>query len=128
MLFINGFKGWNRGNAKILSLSEDWNSSIELIENIYEGPMIRGGSQFSIKKDRLAPALTLTNWHHLSISISRAGYAARIDGREIGSVPSNELANWGRKPAVLELGNFDGYIDEVVIRCKTDSAGAAPAQ
>jgi len=35
----------------------------------------------------------------------------------VKALRSGELANWGRKPAILEIGNFDGYIDEVVVRC-----------
>jgi len=45
----------------------------------------------------------------------------RIDGQEFGKLASRELANWGRKPATLEIGNFDGYIDEVAVICRKKS-------
>src|SRR5256885_11260466 len=61
------------------SLAEDWNSSVEFIENIYEGPMIKGGTEFSLNKAQITPALTLTNWHHVAISISTQGYSFRVD-------------------------------------------------
>ncbi|HEV8544361.1 MAG TPA: glycoside hydrolase family 9 protein [Verrucomicrobiae bacterium] len=125
MIYINSFKAYNRGNAKILSLAEDWNNSVELIENIYEGPMVKGGTQFSLNKEQITPALTLTNWHHVAISISKQGYSFRVNGKEIGALKSSELNNWGHKPATLEIGNFDGYLDEVAVRCHS---GTEPIQ
>jgi len=115
MIYIDGFKAYNKGNAKILSLSEDWNSTIELIENQYEGPMVKGGSQFSIDKKILADALSLTNWNHVAISLDRQGYTFRVNGKVVKTIESSELQNWGRKPAALEIGNFDGYIDEIAV-------------
>jgi hypothetical protein len=119
MIYLNAFKAYNRTNAKILSLQEDWNSALELFENIYEGPMVRGGTEFSIKKDELVPLLTPSEWHHVTLSLKREGYFFGIDGKVIKTLPSKELGNWCRKPASLEIGNFDGYIDEVVVRCRS---------
>lgn len=76
-------------------------------------------ANFSIKKNRLTSVLTRGEWHHLAISLTHDGYSARLDGKEIGSIKSGELANWGRKPVKIEIGNFDGYIDEVAVICKT---------
>jgi hypothetical protein len=126
MLYINSFKGFNKGNAKILSLSEDWNSSVEFIENLYEGPMVKGGTQFSIDKNALTNALSLTNWHHISISLDREGYTCRVNGKVVKTVPAREIDNWGRKPAALEVGNFDGYIDEIAVLVKGREEKAAP--
>jgi hypothetical protein len=119
-VYINSFKAYNKGNAKILSLAEDWNSKIEFIENIYEGAMIKGGTQFSIDKKSLTNALSLTNWHHLALSVSTNGYSFRVDGKVIATQESNEIQNWGRKPATLEIGNVDGYIDEVAVLVKSN--------
>ena len=117
MLYLNAFKAYNRTNANILSLQEDWNSSLQLFENIYEGQMVRGGTEFSLKKDELTEVITPSQWHHISLSIKPDGYSFGVDGKVIKSLRSSELANWCRKPATLEIGNFDGYIDEVVVRC-----------
>nr|AIA18971.1 Concanavalin A-like lectin/glucanases superfamily [uncultured bacterium] len=117
MFYLNTFKAYNRTNGNIVSLQEDWNSALQLLENIYEGPMVRGGTEFSLKKDELAQAITPSEWHHINLSINSDGYSFRVDGKVIKSLRSAELANWCRKPATLEIGNFDGYIDEVVIKC-----------
>lgn len=129
MIYVNAFKAYNRTNANILSLREDWNSSLAFIENIYEGPMIKGGTELSLNKTDLAEMITATNWHHLRLTMTREAYSVRVDGMEIRNLPSSELANWGRKPATLEIGNFDGYIDEVAVICKTGPAasGSPPA-
>ena len=118
MIYINSFKAFNKGSARILSLAEDWNSTIEFIENLYEGPMVKGGTQFSVEKAELTNALPLTNWHHLAISLDREKYTLRVNGKVIKTVKSAELGNWGRKAATLEIGNFDGYIDEVAVIVK----------
>ena len=118
MIYVNAFKAYNRSSGKILSLTEDWNSSIELIENLYEGPMIKGGTQFSIGKGPVTTALAPGTWHLLELRVTRSGYEARVDGKVIGAIDKPELGNWGRKPASLEIGNFDGYIDEVAVLWK----------
>jgi hypothetical protein len=118
MIYVNAFKAYNRTNAKILSLVEEWNSSIELIENLYEGPMIKGGSQFSIGKGPVTAALIPGNWHLLEIRLSSTGYETYVNGKRIGSIAKSELEQWGRKPATLEIGNFDGYVDEIAVITK----------
>ncbi|HET6407921.1 MAG TPA: LamG-like jellyroll fold domain-containing protein, partial [Chthoniobacteraceae bacterium] len=127
MIYLNAFKAYNKANVKILSLTEDWNSYIELNENMYEGPMIKGGTEFSIAQTTLTNALKPATWNHLSITISKDSYTAHINGKVISTKKSAELAHWGRQPATLEFGNFDGYIDEVAILCKTASPVGAPA-
>lgn len=129
MIFLNAFKAYNRTNVKILSLTEDWNSYIELNENMYEGPMIKGGTQFSVPQTTLTNALKPASWNHLSITLNKDSYTARVNGKIIGEKKTAELVNWGKKSATLEIGNFDGYIDEVAVFCKTapSSAGSPSA-
>ena len=127
MIYLNAFKAYNRTNVKILSLTEDWNSFVELNENMYEGAMIKGGSEFSLTQTTVTNALKPANWNHISITIDKEGYTAKVNGKTIGTKKSGELANWGKQPATLEIGNFDGYIDEVAVICKTNSAVGRPA-
>ena len=78
--------------------------------------MIRGGTEFSLKRAELEKVLTPGEWNHLALVIDQAGYSARLNGKIVAQMESGELANWGRKgQALLEIGNFDGYIDEVRI-------------
>lgn len=127
MIYLNSFKAYNRTNVKILSLAEDWNSYLELNENMYEGPMIKGGSEFSMTQTSLTNVLKPGVWHHLAITLNKDSYSARINGKVVVEKKSAELANWGKQPATLEIGNFDGYIDEVAVICKTSAASGTPA-
>lgn len=132
MIYINAFKGYNKANVKLLSLSEEYNSTLELFEDMYAGTMIRAGSEFSVNQNATTNSLKLAAWHHISITLTKDSYTARVNGEVIGTKKSSELANWGRKPANLEIGNFDGYIDEIAVLCKTPApaggTGAAVEQ
>jgi hypothetical protein len=117
MIYVNEFKAFDRDVATILSLEETWNAYLQLIEDKYGGPFIKGGTTLSYTKPELTAALKAKTWHHLSISITRSGYVVKMNGQIIANVPSSDLNNWGRSQNVsLTLGNFDGWIDELVVR------------
>jgi fibronectin type 3 domain-containing protein len=116
MVYVHAYKAWNRSTARLVSLERGWNASLAWSEDIYTGPHARGGTQFDFFGAALQAAMPIETWHHLSISISNSGYALRVNGTLVASVPSGELANWNGGSALLEIGNFDGWIDELVIR------------
>ncbi|HYE31449.1 MAG TPA: glycoside hydrolase family 9 protein [Methylomirabilota bacterium] len=127
MIYINEYKAWNVAAVPLISLSAGWTSQLELREDMYAGSFVRGGSVFSVAGTTLNNALTTKTWHHISISVEPAGYILKINGQVIATAPSNELSNWGSNPAVLELGNFDGWVDEVIVRNnRTAPANKAP--
>ncbi len=127
MLYVNQWKAYNRASQKLMSLFENSNASIELMEDLYAGPQIRGGVNLRVSADALANLLTLKQWHHLGITITRAGYIVELDGRVFVTQASTELTNWGRRDAAtLELGNFDGWIDEVILE-RLEAAIPLPA-
>lgn len=128
MIYVNEFRGYSRGAARILSLNQTWNAHVGLVEDTYQGVFARGGTSFSLGGSNLNQRLTRKEWHHVRISISRSGYALAIDGVLLATASSGELANWGRTEfANLEIGNFDGWIDEVVIRGRKDNLSPLPA-
>lgn len=117
MIYVNEFKAYNREVATILSLEETWNAYIELMEDKYAGPFVKGGTTLSFTKPELTAALTAKTWHHLSLAITKTGYVIKLNGQTVASVPSSDLSHWGRgQTATLTLGNFDGWIDEIVVR------------
>lgn len=118
MVCINANKGYNRANSPLISLVRNWNSSLELYEDMYNGLKFRGGTQFEAGGSTVDNALTRNVWHHLRIAIDKTGYTAKVDGQTVTSGASGELANWSNPNGVatLTLGNFDGWIDEVVVR------------
>lgn len=126
MVYVHSYKGWNKGRASILTLTKGWNASLEFIEDIYAGPILRGGAQFAVSSAMLGSELPVQKWHHLAISLSSTGYTARVNGKSIASVASTELKEWANGSATLEIGNFEGWIDEVIVRRKDSSGTVVP--
>ncbi|MDX1950855.1 MAG: chitobiase/beta-hexosaminidase C-terminal domain-containing protein [Verrucomicrobiota bacterium] len=127
MIYINEFKAWNRDVAQILRLENSWDAYLALMEDKYAGPCVKGGGQFAWTGTAVKSALALKKWHHFSIQLDRSGYSVRLNGNTIASGASTELANWGRSSSVtLTLGDFDGWIDEVVIRRNGTPPGNNP--
>lgn len=126
MIYINDWKAYNRGNARLLSLSQS-DAKLELREDIYAGPMILGGSTFSYKDAALKNALTLQQWHHLSIRVDNTGYTAKLNGNVIATKAEAGLGGFNPNggPVVLQFGDFDGWVDEVAVRSSTVSAAPA---
>ncbi|MCF7762876.1 MAG: glycoside hydrolase family 9 protein [Verrucomicrobia bacterium] len=120
MLYIRRFRAHNRANAKLLSLYEGFNASLELIEDRYSGPQIRGGTRTLLSGDSLTELLSLHEWHHLEFRIDQTGYTVRLDGVVIAALAGTELGGWGRRnETLLHFGDFDGWIDEVVVERNT---------
>ena len=120
MLYIHQLRAHNRANAKLLSLYEGFNASLELIEDRYSGPQIRGGTQTLASGNSLTELLPLHEWHHLELRIDQTGYTVRLDGNVIAFQNSNELAGWANwNDAILQFGDFNGWIDEVVVERNT---------
>jgi hypothetical protein len=130
MVYVNAFKAWNRAPARLLSLYSSWNANLEWFDDIYSGEHVRGGTQFDLFGTTVSSAMPLRQWHHLSITIDASGYSARVNGKLIGTFQSAEFANWNGNNATLELGNFDGWIDEVVVRIArtTNTNPSTPAE
>ncbi|MEO5804163.1 MAG: glycoside hydrolase family 9 protein [Verrucomicrobiota bacterium] len=118
MVYINALKGANTANSPLVSLVKNWNASLELYDDMYSGIKFRGGTQFDQSGVNVANALTKNVWHHLRIAIDKTGYSTKVDGILVASTASSELANWNNTSgfSTLTLGNFDGWIDEVIIR------------
>jgi hypothetical protein len=126
MIYITAWKAYNRGNAQLLSLAQNSDSAqLELREDMYAGPMIRGGSSFSYGGAPLKSALTLNTWHHLTIRVDASGYTVKLNGNVIASsTVSGEVSKWSPNggPITLKVGDFDGWIDEVVVRSSASSS------
>ncbi|MDB6040094.1 MAG: hypothetical protein JWM99_3935, partial [Verrucomicrobiales bacterium] len=127
MVYVNSYKGYNRDVPRLLNLENDSDANLGWIEDIYTGPHVRGGTQFDCFGDLLNLSLPLRQWCQLSMRITATEYSLFIDGKLISSAPSDEISAWGKSPATLEFGNFDGWVDEVVIRSKIQTPPANPA-
>jgi hypothetical protein len=116
MIYIHARQS-RQGNAPLLSLVGNWNASLELVDSVYTGFVFRGGTQLNTSGPAIGEALTLDQWHHVQMEISANGYGVAIDGVPLTAALSDELKNWPASgSATLTIGNFDGWIDEVVIK------------
>lgn len=128
MVYVNEFKAYNRGVARIFSFNETWNAYMELIEDTYQGLFANGGTSFSFGGASLQEALTLKEWHHIRLNLTPTGYTFALNGNVLASGNSSEFGNWGRGQfSKLEMGNFDGWIDEVVIRVVQPNVAPLPS-
>jgi hypothetical protein len=121
MIYINDWKAYKRGQAALLSLYQNTTARLELRENIYNGPMIVGGNTLDYQGAAVKDALTLKTWHHISLRLDTTGYTVRLNGNVIASQSSGELGEWNPNagPVMLSFGDFEGWVDEVVVRSST---------
>lgn len=120
MMYVNDFLGYNIENVDLLALgtqSDNWESTLELYYNEYNGPTFRAGGDL-VSGATITSAITPGVWHHVSMSVDASSYTMEVDGTNIFSQATTALANWGINGAYhsLTIGNFDGWIDEVVVR------------
>ncbi len=117
MVYVNAYKGYNVANSKLISLVNNWNSSLEFNEDMYAGPVFRGGNSWDVRGTTVSDALTKNVWHHLVMTIDKTGYSVKVDGKTVASQASGDLANWlNSGTATLTIGNFDGWVDEVTVK------------
>ena len=117
MVYVNQYLGYNKANLPLVSLVHNWASSLEFFEDMYAGPVFKGGAAFNLSGSAVQNALTKNVWHHMRMTIDKSGYTIQIDGKTIGTLASSDFQYWNiQVPSTLTLGNFDGWVDEVVIR------------
>jgi hypothetical protein len=117
MVYITAIKGYNRANSPLVSLVHNWASSLEFREDMYGGLIFKGGSAFDVRGSVVQNALPLNTWHHIRMSIDKTGYTVKVNGTTIATKASTDLSNWSAGvPSTLTIGNFDGWVDEVVVR------------
>jgi len=127
MVYVDAFVAYDREVAPIVSLSENWNALMALGEDKYAGPFIRGGTEMELIGSAVTSILTPKQWHHLVIQLDTTGYRVQLDGNTVKTMSSDELSNWGKASYTeLQLGNFNGWIDEVVIRNIGSGSGSSP--
>jgi hypothetical protein len=119
MLYVNRFRAYGRSNANILQLSANWEYALSFWEGAWDGLHATGGqtNQTLAYQGDLSTLLSPGTWHHLKLQLTSSGYALEIDGVMVTSAPSPDLSGWPTSgDATLTIGNFDGWIDEVVVQ------------
>ena len=118
MIFINGFKAYSRANELLFSLTKTWNAQLVYRQDMWgQQPYILGGAQTLAAGAALTNALTPGQWHYFQLALTQTGYSVTVDGVQITNVAGSDLKNWGGGgSATLVIGNFDGWIDEIIVK------------
>jgi hypothetical protein len=129
-IFVRGYKGWGVGNLPIIDLTQDWDCNLGVRDRKWgepRGPNIWGNAAEVVNAQDVANLLTLNQWHLVQLSYdgSSGDVTARIDGTVAGStnkpLNASRTSNW-----TLTLGNFNGDIDEVVLRQSAEPSSTEP--
>ncbi|GEM_PF-3226904 len=116
-IFPRAYKAYSVGNYPIVSLAQDWDTRLGVLDRKWSAmrlPRVEGSRDVVLMGEATwRDRVTLNAWHVLKITFETSGRASvYVDGVLLGSqtVSMNvgRSANW-----VLQLGNFDGDIDEV---------------
>ena len=121
-IFVRGYKAYNRANASLISLYEDWDARLEVYDPIYPasgqpiGPTVVGYEWDVITSaSQWQNAVSLNAWHKFKVTFAANGAAnCYIDGSLVSSVTTSMYVPRSSAWAI-RLGNFDGDIDEVRI-------------
>jgi Bacterial Ig domain len=118
MVYVKAYKAYGISDVPLLSLYSGWNASLEMRELMWAtGPMMDGGTQTLLDSQTQGQFLTPFQWHRVRMSIDPNNYIVSIDDNEVARYATGEFSNWGNSDTVaLTLGNFDGWIDEVLLK------------
>ena len=112
------------GNAQtssptLLAIEEGRDNTYGLVQDkwvLYPGgvarPRIRIGNETAIPTEKLAPILTLDDWHFLEIEFSNGTAIVTVDGKEAARM-TPEKGFYENAPKALVLGHFIGLLDNV---------------
>ena len=127
-LFVTSFKAYTIGSAMMLSLSKSWDNQMFLQQDKWKHyPDVKANGQLVLDGAMLTNALTLRQWHLLNLTLDENNYVVRVDGVEVGRKPAGTLANWnGNGQVALQLGEFDGWVSEVIVWNLTNAASVTP--
>jgi len=119
MLFIKAYKFPGQGHASLLALAGPGSYELNVYGNSPDTyPTVAGTGHTVVAPATMATAVTFGKWQHWKLALNSTGYTFTIDGNVIGTFANgSELAGWGSGGnATLTVGDFDGWVDEVVIK------------
>jgi hypothetical protein len=127
-MFVNAYKGYTVSSANILSLVRSWDHQMAVQQDKWKpAPDVKCNGAIILDSSALTNALTSRQWHLLSLVLDENAYVVRVDGVEVGRKYTSELGNWGGSgSASLQLGEFDGWVAEIIVWNLTNAAIVTP--
>ncbi|HWI57458.1 MAG TPA: glycoside hydrolase family 9 protein, partial [Bacillota bacterium] len=116
--YINRFNPVSQGQCYLLELFQTYTTELVLFQQAYQArPDVYGGANIILSGDILTNTLTFNQWHAFNMTINKRGYTVSVDGVQVFSNSSGDLANWlGSGQILLRAGDFDGWIRNLVVR------------
>ena len=116
--YPRAYKAYSVGNFPVISLTQWWDSSLQLLDGKWNTPgvpTVNAGSTTVVSAAQWKASVAPNSWHKLQMALSPNGVVrCLVDGRLISSAPVH--LNYGRtNDWVLTLGNVDADIDELRI-------------
>ncbi len=117
-LFPRDFLGYGVSNLGVLSLKQNWDTSLELVDRKWETPelpRVQVGNEVVVFDSEWGGQLTSFTWSALTMQIDSHGYCeVYINDHLVKSLQVNMNAS-RTNDWTLTIGNFDGDIDELRI-------------
>ncbi|HCE42263.1 MAG TPA: hypothetical protein DET40_01785 [Lentisphaeria bacterium] len=128
-MMANYQEDYSRGvpSTKIFSLECSWDCYMGVNRDTWAGRVFQGSSDEAIKKKAIELVAPAPGWHIIAVGYDRStgkGYIEK-DGKK---VEFDLQTKGGGDKTVMTLGGFKGFIDELRITAKIDTALAAPAK
>ena len=129
LVYINAYKSYGIKSSTLLSMSKRWDAQMILSQDTWgTSAEVWGGTQRIVDSATLAQYLKTNCWQKITLLLDTNGYAVKVNDLEIARVPSTDLATkWGGAGNVtVNAGNFDGWMDEIVVRSKVAGYDSVP--
>jgi hypothetical protein len=116
MLFVNARDAYGNGNGVVLALTGNWQQQLVLADNEWNGLTATGGQGTVAQDSTLSALLTPDVWHFVRLALDGNGYSVTIDDTVATLAAPADLALWAGATPQLQIGGFDGWFAEVVVR------------
>ena len=129
-IYPRQYLGYSYGNVPIVSLNQNWNSSFEIRDSKWgspHAPSVSSSNVELVSNQVWADNVTLNQWHHIQILFDGTDQVQfYLDGSLLGSAARQP--HFRRNNAwKLELGHFDGDLDELRISSVVREVSDPPA-
>lgn len=114
MFYVNSLSAYSHGNADMFFLSRTWNCQMGWEQQMWDlNPSLLGNTNTIVTPFNIPTG----QWEHLKLIVTSMGYTAELNGFPVAARVANDLSSWaGNGTVSLTIGNFDGWIGDVVVK------------
>ena len=127
-VFVNSFMAYSHKPATIFKLSKRWDAQMIYNQDTWQQtPEVWGGVAKVIDVPALAPYLQTNCWQKIGVFLDETGYFVKVNDVEVARTASTDITKWaGAGNVDVEIGSFDGWIDEIAVRSNVKGAVTPP--